>query len=279
MQRIHIVGSSPRSGTSLLTEMMINSFEIDIYPEHEARLGMCPPRNGRVFLSKSPKDIVIVEKRLKLMKNLHIIYVMRDPRDSAVSVHGNYKDEYYGDLRYWHNYMPYYEKVKDHPRLLHIKYEDLVTDPDHIQSEISSRMPFLIFKDKFSNFHTHSRPSYNTTQALKGLRKVDSAGIGNWKIHKARILGQIKLHGSISKDLIRFEYEENDEWIKELEGVVPDLKESHFSLFRTEKFIRRKQHFKYLKSVKLWFCHTPAFLNTREIFRSLSGHPEQSPEG
>jgi len=126
MQRIHVVGSSPRSGTSLLMEMMINCFEIDLYPEHEARLGKCPPGKGKIFLTKSPKDIVIVDKSLKIMKNLHVIYMMRDPRDSAASFHRNFKGQYYGDFRYWKNFLPYYEKVKNHPRFLHLKYEDLV---------------------------------------------------------------------------------------------------------------------------------------------------------
>ena len=268
MKRIHIVGSSPRSGTSLLVEMMVNSYEIDLYPEHEARLGKCPPSNGKIFLSKSPKDIIIVKSRLKLMKNLFIIYVMRDPRDSASSFHGRYKEQYYGDFRYWKNFLPYYEKIKNHPRLIYVKYEDLVTDPDKIQSLISTRLPFLKSKDSFSNFHLHSNPSPNTSNALRGLRKADSGRIGNWRNHKSRILGQIRRHGSISTDLIRYGYEMNEDWLNELEGIVPDMSEGHYSVFCTEKFIRRKQHFKYIKAIKLWFCHTSFFLATRQAWKN-----------
>ena len=267
MQRIHIVGSSPRSGTSLLVEMMINSFEIDLYPEHEARLGKCPPGKGRIFLSKSPKDIIIVRQHLQIMKNLHVLFVMRDPRDSAVSFHGKNKEQYYGDLRYWKTYLPFFERVKDHPRFLCIKYEDLVRDPDRVQTLISERMPFLKYRDAFSNFHQHSKPSHKSSLAMKGLRKAEPGRIGNWRNHKARILGQIQQHGSISEDLIRFGYEEDDRWLEELEGITPDVSESHYSPFNTRKFVRKKLRFRFVKAIKLWFCHTSFFLSVRDIFR------------
>lgn len=266
MQRIHIVGSGPRTGTTLLMEMMINGFKIDLYPVHEARLGKPPPGRGKIILSKSPKDIVIVEKHLKLMRNLHVIYVMRDPRDSAVSKHGVNNEQYYGDLRYWKRFLPFYEKTRNHPRFIQVKYEDLVRNPDGVQATIADRIPFLEIRDKFSNFHLHARPSKGTSLALKGLRKVDAGGVGNWKNHKARLLGQFIQHGSIEEDLIRYGYEPDLHWLAELEGVEPDLSEGHAMPFYEEKFIKGKQYFRYLKAVKVWFYHTDFYLGARKVF-------------
>lgn len=274
MQRIHIVGSGPRSGTTLLMEMMVNCFDIDLYPKHEARLGKCPPRNGNIFISKSPKDIIIVEKHLKVMRNLHVVYVMRDPRDSSVSKHGVNKTQYYGDLRYWKRYLPFFERVQNHPRFIFIRYEDLVRDPDGVQDLIAKRLPFLRSTATFSHFHLRSSPSEHTSLALKGLRKVDASGIGNWKSHKPRILGQILQHGSISEDLIRYGYEENEEWLKKLEGIEPDLSEGHQMLNYEKSFIRRKQRFRYLKAYRVWFCHTKLFLQMRALVKKLTGNPE-----
>jgi len=245
-------------------EMMINGFKIDLYPAHEARLGKPPPGWGKIFLSKSPKDIVIVGKHLKIMRNLHVIYVMRDPRDSAVSKHGINKEQYYGDLRYWKHFLPFYEKARNHPRFIHVKYEDLVRNPDGVQATIVDRIPFLELRDKFSNFHLHATPSKYTSLALRGLRKVDAGGVGNWVNHKARLLGQIIQHGSIAEDLIRYEYEQDEHWLEELEGVEPDLNEGYASPFYEEKFIRSKQYFRYVKAVKVWFYHTDFFLGIRK---------------
>jgi hypothetical protein len=266
MKRIHIVGSGPRTGTTLLMEMMINGFEIDLYPQHEARLGKPPPGSGKIFLSKSPKDIVIVRKHLKVMRNLYVIYVMRDPRDSAVSKHGVNKEKYYGDLRYWKRFLPFYEKIRHHPRFIQVKYEDMVRNPDEVQATIEQHIPFLKYKDSFSNFHLHARPSKNTSLALRGLRKVDAGGIGNWKNHKARLLGQITLHGSITEDLIRYGYEQDESWLEQLEGEEPDLTESHAMPFYEQKFIRSKQYFRYVKALKVWFYHTDLYLGIRRRF-------------
>ena len=258
-------------------EMMVNCFEIDLYPKHEARLGKCPPQHGSIFITKSPKDIIIVEKHLKVMRNLHVLYVMRDPRDSAVSKHGVNREQYYGDLRYWKRFLPFFEKIQHHPRFIHIRYEDLVRDPDGVQDLIALRIPFLKSTARFSRFHLRSSPSQNTSLALKGLRKVDASGIGNWKNHKARIRGQIQQHGSISEDLIRYGYEENEEWLKELEGVEPDLSEGHRMPNYEERFIRNKQRFRYLKAIRVWFCHTSVFLLIRRFLRKLILHPEKQP--
>jgi hypothetical protein len=146
---------------------------------------------------------------------------------------------------------------------------DLVCNPDEVQSNIRERIPFLKTKDLFSNFHLHARPSKNTKLAQGGLRKVDTGGIGNWQNHKARLLGQIIQHGSITPDLIRYGYEKDDHWIKELNGVEANLNESHPMPFYEEKFIRNKQYFRSVKALKVWFYHTDLYLGIRKAF-----HPD-----
>jgi hypothetical protein len=101
------------------------------------------------------------------------------------------------------------------------------------------------------------------------LRKVDTGGIGNWQNHKARLLGQIIQHGSITPDLIRYGYEKDDHWIKELNGVEANLNESHPMPFYEEKFIRNKQYFRSVKALKVWFYHTDLYLGIRKAF-----HPD-----
>ena len=62
--RIHIVGISPRTGTTLLAECMVACMKIDAFESHEAsvsrlRLG------ARVYLTKRPADLLAIGPRLR----------------------------------------------------------------------------------------------------------------------------------------------------------------------------------------------------------------------
>lgn len=260
MQRIHIVGCGPRTGTTLLTEMMIASYDIDVYTDHEDRIAKPPKKPGTVFLTKSPKDIVVVEPILRMVKNLHVIFMLRDPRDSIVSMHGTDKDRYWSNLQYWKNFMPFAEALMNHPRFLTVRYEDMARDPDGVQQRISEFLPFLEQTHTFSDFHRTSKPSSDSRLALGEVRPVSGDSIGNWRKHKPRIVGQLMEHGPITEDLIKYGYENSADWEKELEGVEPDLRESHASDFYKQSFIRKKQRGKYLRALRVWFYHTPFFM-------------------
>ncbi len=235
MQRIHIVGCGPRSGTTLLAEAMIACFEIDLYAQHEAHIWSWPSRYANIFLTKAPIDIIFVEQVLRVMPNLHVIYMLRDPRDMIVSTHGNAPDRYWASLTYWKTYTPYGRRLQAHPRFITVRYEDLVTAPNEIQSYLMKRMPFLVRRELFSRYHELSRPSSASMKALGSLRPISSSSIGNWRRHRTRVAGQLKKHGSITQDLIAYGYERDDSWERELEGIEPDLGES----YRPEYFSKK----------------------------------------
>jgi hypothetical protein len=142
MKRIHIVGSSSRTGTTLIAEMMIACFNIDLYTRHEDSIYIIPPRNADVYLTKNPQDIMIVEPVLHILPDLYVIYMLRDPRDTIVSRHGKDPNKYWADLLFWKIYSPFGQRLKSHPRFITIKYEDLVTKPDAL-SDKACRFQFL----------------------------------------------------------------------------------------------------------------------------------------
>lgn len=79
------MGCSPRSGTTLIKEMMVNFFEFDAYTEHERSIFKeFDPALGLVC-SKNPLDTVVIGSLLKLDRNLSVIYMLRDPRDTLSS--------------------------------------------------------------------------------------------------------------------------------------------------------------------------------------------------
>lgn len=235
MKRIHIVGVSPRTGTTLMAEAMKTCFHIDCYTQHEDRLfsraaGVCD-----IFLTKSPKDIMIVGPSLKTDTDLYVICMLRDPRDIICSKHKKDPDRYWASLRYWKMYSKEADQLNNHPRFILIRYESFVTNPDKVQNHLSNRISFLEKRAPFSQYHKKTTVSDSSQKALSGVRPIRPTSVGKWKEHKERVAGQLKLHGPITKDLIRFGYEKNSQWLDELEGVEPDLSPSHFPEYMTFK--------------------------------------------
>ena len=71
--RIHIVGSSPRSGTTLMFELLTACFEIDKFGRHEVSLFRYPARPEGAFASKKPTDFVHVCRLMRWDPMLYVI--------------------------------------------------------------------------------------------------------------------------------------------------------------------------------------------------------------
>jgi hypothetical protein len=241
MKHIHIVGSGPRTGSTLMAEAMIACFNIDRHTAHEDRVFLKAPAGTEVYLTKQIKDILVIQQFLDLDPNLYAICMIRDPRDMIVSRHDKDPDRYWAGLRYWNTYVPYWRRVRSHPRMITIRYEDFVSDPDATQEHLMSRMPFLQRVAPFSRYHEVADPSAKSLMALRGIRQISPAGIGTWRNHRARVAGQIQLHGSIAEDLIEFGYEEDDEWTKGLVGVEPDTAPGHWPEYFTRRNLLRRK--------------------------------------
>src|SRR5256885_11036539 len=84
--RIHITGAA-RSGTTLMLALMATCFGIDGAVEQETRLWRAPVRGRRIVLTKQPQDERLALFLTRLDPRLHIIYMLRDPREVIVSVH------------------------------------------------------------------------------------------------------------------------------------------------------------------------------------------------
>ncbi len=262
MQRIHIVGCGPRTGTTLMAEMMSACFDIDLYPKHESSIYTRPARKAKIFLTKRPRDILVVGPMLRLMSNLHVVYMLRDPRDMVVSKHRKDPDRYWASLRYWKTYTIYGRKLENHPRFITVRYEDLVVQADSVQEYLAQRIPFLTKRASFSRYHEIAKPDDDSLAALKGMRPVSSTSIGNWRNHLSRIAGQIQNHGDISQDLIEYGYEQDDSWLKELKGVTPDFSESHWAEYFTKEELKQRMKWKYIKPI---FYLLPSFVTSREL--------------
>lgn len=259
MKRIHIVGVSPRTGTTLMAEAIKTCYHIDYHTTHEDRLFSRAPGNPDIFLTKNPKDIIIAGPSLRVDPDLYVVCMLRDPRDIICSKHKKDPDRYWASLRYWKMYSKEAERLKGHPKFILIRYESFVSNPDDVQNILSDRMPFLEKKAPFSDYHNVASVSDSSQKALSGVRPIQPTSVGRWRNHKNRIAGQLKLHGSLADDLIRFGYEENDQWLDELKGIEPDLSAGHFPEYMTLKKRVSLKFGKYLEA-------------GRRIFEQMIGH-------
>ena len=242
--RFHIVGSGPRTGTTLLHEVMKTCFEFDFASEHEDSINKSNRQIGTEYariLTKQPSELYGIQYPLRFDKNLYVICIIRDPRDMISSFHGRYPDEYWASLRYWKIFLSTFKKMKKHKRILYVKYEDFTKKPDETQSLIQDKFPFLIKRYKFSDYHLHAKPSENSKKALKDFRPIQPNGIGNWKNNLHRIKHQMELHGDISKSLIDLQYEENDTWKNQLPEDNKEFKTKTDEFFTSKELSFRKQ--------------------------------------
>lgn len=202
---------------------LAHGFEFDHAPAEEVSVLAAPPPGARVSCTKLPREVLLAEALLAADPEQWFVYLQRDPRDVIVSKHKRAPDKYWVSLYHVRRARERAARVHGHPRFIEVRYEELVRAPDAVQEKLHQRMPFLVRRGRFSEFHRDVQPSAQTLRATRGIRPVDTDSIGAWRRHKPRVVGQIAQHGSLTPDLVALGYEPDASWERELEGVEPDL--------------------------------------------------------
>lgn len=222
MNRIHIVGVNPRTGTTLMAECMRLCFDIACWEAHEASLRKLRRCRG-VYLTKTPFEIEQVGPRLRLDPRFNVICMVRDPRDVVVSRHGQRPDRYWRhtSLRQFLARWALAQKWAGHPRFMIVRFEDLIEHPDQVQERIAARFPFLMRTGAFSSFHQRGEVSDASRLALNGVRPIDAANRAKWSGHIARLTQQLQESGPIDAELLALGYETEPNWMSR-HGIVID---------------------------------------------------------
>ncbi len=254
MHWIHIVGAS-RSGTTLMHELMTTCFKIDGATKEEVRLWRHRDHGHRVCCTKCPGDEILAFPLLYIDKALHFVYMLRDPRDVIVSMHGRARGEYWTNLRAWRESVATMRRLNGHRRFITVRYEDLVARPGAVQDLIRQRLPFLEVERPFSEYHEHAAPTEAYSTAMRGVRPLSGENIGAWRRHKPRLLTQMNLHGGLADELIEFGFETDRSWLGSLAGVEPDSAPSRTA----ERYSRGKR---FRRAVRRWL-HVIVYLARR----------------
>lgn len=224
-QRIHISGP-PRSGTTLMHTLFSVCMGVDGVTSREERIWRRMPHGERVLVTKCPGEERFARPLLKFDPDLWFVFMLRDPRDLIVSEHGSEPGRYWSNLRTWYEALAFYETLKDHPRFIVVRYEDLVRTPDAVQQDLLRRLPFLRNAVPFSRYQDHipqgAGPSEQTVQAMRGIRAVSAQNVGAWRQHLPRVKAHIGRYPDLPAKLIELGYEQNTDWLKALETVPED---------------------------------------------------------
>ena len=106
--------------------------------------------NKTIACDQTPRNVFYLKEVLSLFPEAYAINIVRDPRDIILSQKGKWRRRYLGMsdiprkemIRAWSNYHPITismlwnssinaaKNFKNHPRVFHVRFEDLVSDPE-----------------------------------------------------------------------------------------------------------------------------------------------------
>lgn len=219
MKRLHITGC-PRSGTTLLVEMVRSCFRCDGAFEHERSVLKPAPESASVYITKLPGELDILPALMASDPDLHVLVCLRDPRAVVSSIHANAPGCYATDYSTWQDCRRRTHVLQNSDRFLSVRYEDLVLRPDDVQACIGKAFPWLEVTGKFSDFHEKAAPSKEACQALNGVRSLEAGRLESWRLHLPRIKEELHRHPEMLRDLVDCGYEVDESWAQILDDVT-----------------------------------------------------------
>ncbi|HAD96664.1 MAG TPA: hypothetical protein DCG19_04610 [Cryomorphaceae bacterium] len=140
------------------------------------------------WMEKTPQNVLYIENILREFKErVYVIHIIRDGRDVVTSRHPSLPGEYFVSPEHWVEQVTEGLKWKDHPRVITLKYEELIMDFEKTTRDILSLLA-LEWTEEVKDFQRHTPVQY--PRSLKGrIEPVNSLSIGKWKeeVHEHRI--------------------------------------------------------------------------------------------
>jgi hypothetical protein len=182
-KRIYIMGCG-RSGTTMLMSMM-RCFDDTFVLIDPARGG--EDSIGRFATIDAPERAHVIKRDAiahqfaQLIPDcIDILHIIRHPLDVLVSTLKLEKTwERYIKPDRWRPEISSLRELIDRRSMLVFRYEDLVGDPDAVQSSIEHRFGLRPVVP-FSRFHETFEPAKIIAQTMNGIRAPSTASVGRW---------------------------------------------------------------------------------------------------
>jgi hypothetical protein len=217
--RTVVVCGLPRSGTTLLHLMLQTGYpDSKHFPRERSAKSLVRqvwPGRHTLLISKRPNDIFWIDEiRASYQgraKSPRFIVTTRDPRAVLTSRH---KDQpgYYVTVDRWQALMAHIRYVRTSPDVLIVDYRELVENPQEIQRrlvEVVGQPPSAPLDS-----YTEAVPAGFKTNALNGVRPIDTASVDKWREpqHADRIRSLLVNIPELTDLLVKEGYEPDDAW-------------------------------------------------------------------
>ena len=222
--RLHITGGY-RCGTTLMRNLMVGFEDTWIYHEgSEPENPEVPQNNATITVTKCGNNPGRMARWLE-DDDVKLIVMLRDLRDMSCSIAVDLPDEKFSDIR--PDAMVSLDvcvpKLLNIPgKMLLLRYEDLVSEPNNAQEVIASffdltiRYPFLEAHKYFpsvqnapeqNSLTSSSRPQ---AEASMRARPIDTKSVGIWKQHECRSSAEEFAQEPIVREFLSIYYPEEE---------------------------------------------------------------------
>lgn len=191
-----LVTGSPRSGTTMLILMMKYFEGCNVYSDKERH-----PLHPNKLMWHQYQYVVIKQPygyyehfppyydfQMLFKRKYKIICMIRNYRDVLVSRHANNPEVYWVWPTIWIRCARQIIMNIDNPRLLMVKYEDLVSDSKKQMDRISNFLG-CNYKENYIKFYETDDAKNPKNNSLNGPRSISKDSINNWSKpeHKDRV--------------------------------------------------------------------------------------------
>lgn len=173
---IRMQGGTPPSIKEFLEELKVYTFEeilttfLGMYANNQGK-----KRGGE----KTPGHYLYVENFLDKFPSSPIIFIIRDPRDTVLSMHKAFGTSVKGAAHQWNESFEHFKKVSSKVHLL--RYEELVKNPARETKIMCSYMGENYEPNMLDFFEKTSERVEFRNHLQKLLVPVDSNSVGNFK--------------------------------------------------------------------------------------------------
>jgi hypothetical protein len=214
-----VICGFPRSGTTLC-QLMIESCVPQIKAFGRERRGLeialFGLRTHSNVMTKRPKDVFLIKELREFYEShsarVRFLLLNRDPRSVLTSVHFSQPSRYFVSVDQWRHIFRHWKWASQASDVLSIRYEDLILDPDRVESQITAMTNWAV-SQPFRQFH-NSVPGKFDGRALNGLRELDPSNLDRWrhKAHRDRIRSLLSQMPELPDVLIELGYEADHSW-------------------------------------------------------------------
>jgi hypothetical protein len=143
------------------------------------------PSTAIRWCEKTPKNIITFDKILDSQPRALLIHLVRDGRDVVTSKHPKHTpDQYWVPAERWLRDVRFGLQFKDNPRVLTLRYEDLITDFDNTLEKLCKYLDLSIHPN-FKEWHKHA--TIRTSKHWDtSVQKIYTSAIRKWEKEEHR---------------------------------------------------------------------------------------------